>query len=160
MVMPNVIADIHIHNVLGVVLLIFLWLVVCEGTHVGVRLLRREPMLAWAIGPLGVKVMFLHEPSFFYACLDVLCPALVSGCVLSIGLYTTVSPVTFSHNPLMPTLIVVGGVVVVFVVNLILVSGWMLVIPYGERRECYVQFRSYVVAGRVFILLLLVIVIY
>src|SRR5215472_11061838 len=100
--MPNVFVSIHIYTVLEVFLLVTLWLVICECAHVGVRFLRREPLIGWAVGPLGVTVMFLYEPSLFYICSDVLCPAIVSGSFLYIALYTGISSLVFPHNSSVP----------------------------------------------------------
>jgi hypothetical protein len=110
--MPNMIANVHIYTVLEFLLLVILWLVTCECAHVGVRLLRREPLIGWAVGPLGVTVMFLHEPSLLYVCLDVLCPAIVSGSFLYIGLYTGISPVIFTQDSPVPVVIVCSAVVI------------------------------------------------
>src|SRR5205085_7186069 len=96
--MPNIIASIHIYTVLEVFLLIILWLVLCECAHIVIRFLRREPLIGWAVGPLGVTVMFVHEPSLFYVCLDVLCPAIISGSFLYVTLYTEIGSLLFPHD--------------------------------------------------------------
>lgn len=132
--MPNVIASVHIHNVVGLFLLLVLWLAFCECAHVGVRLLRHEPLLGWAVGPLGVTVMFLHEPSLFYACLDVLCPAIVSGSFLYLGLYTSISPVVFSNNSPIPILIICCGIVSMSVFNIMRIWQDARYPLWGEAR--------------------------
>ena len=113
--MPNVFVNIRIYTVLEFFLLVLLWLVTCECAYVGVRFLRREPLIGWAVGPLGVTVMFLYEPSLFYVCLDVLCPAIVSGSFLYIAFYTGISSVLFSHDSPIPILIVCCAIPVVCV---------------------------------------------
>lgn len=113
--MPNVLASIHIYTVLEFLLLVLLWLVSCECAHVGVRLLRREPLIGWAVGPLGVTVMFLYEPSLFYVCSDVLCSAIVSGCFLYVSLYTGFSSVIFPNDSSVPVLLVCCAVPIVCV---------------------------------------------
>jgi hypothetical protein len=111
--MPNVIASIHIYTVLEFFLLVVLWLVTCECAHVGVRFLRREPLIGWAVGPLGVTVMFLYEPSLFYVCLDVLCPVIVSGSFLYIALYTGIGAAVFLQDSPLPVLIVCCAIPIV-----------------------------------------------
>jgi hypothetical protein len=109
--MQNVIASIHLYSVLGFFLLVILWLVTCECAHIGVRLLRREPLIGWAVGPLGVTVMFLHEPSLVYVCLDLLFPAIISGSFLYIVFYTDISPVIFPQDSPLPIVIICCTVV-------------------------------------------------
>ena len=53
-----------------------LWIVLCECARIFVLLLRREPLLGWAVGPFGVTLMVLHEPSLLYIWLDVSVPPL------------------------------------------------------------------------------------
>ena len=113
--MPNIIASIHIYTVLEVFLLIILWLVLCECAHIVTRFLRREPLIGWAVGPLGVTVMFVHEPSLFYVCLDVLCPAIISGSFLYVTLYTEIGSLLFPHDSSAPLLIVCCAVPIVSV---------------------------------------------
>lgn len=132
--MPNVIASIHIYNVLEFVLLVILWLALCECAHVGVRLLRREPLIGWAVGPLGVTIMFLHKPSLFHVCLDVLCTAIVSATVLYIGLYTGISPVIFPHNSPIPILVVCSAVVIMSVATFMRVWQDARYPLWGEAR--------------------------
>src|SRR5437667_4215607 len=132
--MPKVIASIHIYTVLEFFLLVILWLVLSECAHVGVRLLRREPLIGWAVGPLGVTVMFVHEPSLLYICLDVLCPAIISGSFLYIGLSTDISLVVFPHNSPIPVLIVCCAIVIVNVVSFMRVWQDARYPLWGEAR--------------------------
>jgi len=80
--------------------------------HLLVTLLRRSPLIGWAIGPLGVTAMFLHEPSTSFILLNVLFPALVSAGTLYVGLFTLPGPITFPHHSLLAVLIVVCGVLI------------------------------------------------
>jgi hypothetical protein len=133
--MSDVIANVRIYNIVGLFLLVVLWIVLCECVHVGLRLLRREPLIGWAVGPLGVTVMFLHEPSLFYICLDVLCPAIISGGFLYIALYnTTISPLVFPYDSPVPPLIVCGAVVIVSVGTFIRVWQDVRYPLWGEAR--------------------------
>lgn len=101
---------VHVTNFFGLGTLLLIWVVLFVCTHILVTLLRRDQLIGWAVGPLGVTVMFVHEPSVLYIWLDVLFPALVSGCTLYIGLFTPLSPVTFPHNPLLEVLTIAFGV--------------------------------------------------
>lgn len=110
--MSGLLSSIHVTNLLHLGVLLVLWIVLFKATHLLVTLLRHEPLIGWAIGPLGLTVMVLHEPSLLYIWLDVLCPAFVSGGVLSIGLLTPISPVVFPHDPLVRILGVGCGVLI------------------------------------------------
>jgi hypothetical protein len=108
--MPGAFTTIHITNPLGVILFVILWFVLVKCVHLLLTLWRHDPLLGWAIGPLGVTIMFLHEPSVLYIWLDVLCPAFVSATVVYIGLFTPAAPLTLPHVPLLETLAVACGV--------------------------------------------------
>ncbi len=108
--MSGITANVHILNAVGLVVLLVLWIVLFKCTHVLMTLLRNDPLIGWAVGPLGVTIMSLHEPSLLYIWLDVLCPALVSGSILYVGLFTSLSPVELSHHPLVQIVVVTCGV--------------------------------------------------
>ena len=103
-------SSIHIVNPIGLVVLLVLWIVLFKCTHVLLALLRHDPLIGWAVGPLGITIMSLHEPSLFYIWLDVLFPACISGGVLSIGLFTRLTPISFPHYPLIQILVVTCGI--------------------------------------------------
>src|SRR5437660_10796716 len=98
--MPVVLSSIHITNSLSLVVFLVLWMVLFECAHVLVTLLRHGPLIAWAVGPWGVTVMFLQEPSTLSIWLNVLFPALVSGFAVYIGFLTSLAPVAIPHSPL------------------------------------------------------------
>lgn len=110
--MPDIQGGLHITNVLGLGFLLVVWIVLFKFTHLLVTLVRREPLIGWAIGPLGVTVVFLREPSTFYIWLDVLCPAVVSGSTLYVGLFTSLSPVTLPHHALFEAFVVMCGMLI------------------------------------------------
>src|ERR1051326_8077187 len=97
-------------NFLGLVVLLVLWFILFEFAHVLTTLLRRGPLVGWAIGPFGVTLLCLHEPSLLYIWLDVLCPAFVSGSVLYFGLFTSLSPLVLPRGPLVQILVITCGV--------------------------------------------------
>lgn len=108
--MPGILANIHVTNFFGLGLLLVLWIVLFKGMHLVIMLLRHEPLIGWAIGPLGITVMFLHEPSLLYIWLDVLFPALISGGVLYVGLFTSLSPIVLPHHPVFIAVVLACGV--------------------------------------------------
>jgi hypothetical protein len=110
--MPDMLSHVHIIHPLGLYVLLVLWLVLFKFTHIFVMLIRREPLIGWAIGPLGLTLMVLHEPSTLYIWLSVFFPALVSAAVLYSGLFTSLSPIILPREPLVQIIIVVCGVLV------------------------------------------------
>jgi hypothetical protein len=110
--MPGMLSHVHIIHPLGLCVLLALWLLLFKFTHVFVMLVRREPLIGWAIGPLGLTLMVLHEPSALFIWLGVFFPALVSAAVLYCGLFTSLSPIILPREPLIQFIIVVCGVLV------------------------------------------------
>lgn len=111
--MSSIAISIHITNLLSLGGFLVLWIILFECAHVLVTLLRGDPLLGWAIGPLGVRTLFLREPSTLYILLDALFPAIVSGSVLYIGFFTTlVSPVVIPHAPIIEALVIAVGVLI------------------------------------------------
>ncbi len=108
--MPGALAKIHVTNVTGLIVLLVMWVVLFKCAHVLMMLTRHEPLLGWAIGPFGISVMFLHEPSLLYIWFDVVIPACVSGIVLYTGLFTSLSPLVLPHYPFLEMLVIIGGV--------------------------------------------------
>jgi hypothetical protein len=97
---------------MGVLFFLVVWIVLFECTHLLIMLLREDRVIGWAVGPLGVTIMFLHEPSIVFIWLDVLCPAFVSACTVYFGLLTALSPIKFHVDLLVKVLIVIVGVVI------------------------------------------------
>jgi hypothetical protein len=76
-----------------------------------VRALRNEPLIGWAVGPLGVSTLYLSEPSTLFILFNAIFPALVSACVLYIGLFTFLpSPIVLPRTPLVEILVIALGV--------------------------------------------------
>src|SRR5438552_11304677 len=110
--MLRILHSLHGINVPGLVLLLFLWILFFKGAYLLVMLFRRDPLVGWAIGPLGITIMFAHEPSILFIWLSLICPAIVSGSVLYVGLFTAISPVPLSHNLVVQVVVVACGVLV------------------------------------------------
>lgn len=102
--------SVRISNPLSLVGFLVLWIILFEGAHLLVTLLRHGPLIGWALSPWGVTVMFLQEPSTLYIWLNVLIPALVSASLLYIVLFTPLAPVTLPHRPLIEVIVIVIGV--------------------------------------------------
>jgi hypothetical protein len=110
--MPGMLSQVHIIHPLGLFFLLVLWFVLFKCTHILVLLIRREPLIGWAIGPLGLTLMVLHEPSALSIWLSVFFPALVSAAVLYSGLFTSLSPIILPREPLTQIIVVICGVLV------------------------------------------------
>jgi hypothetical protein len=108
--MPGFFSSIRITNVLGLVMLLGIWIILCELTHVCISLWRREPLVGWAVGPFGLTLMSLREPSLLSIWLDVIGPVCVSCGVLIVGLFSPLSPIKFAVEPLVKVVVIVGGV--------------------------------------------------
>ncbi|HEY4383705.1 MAG TPA: hypothetical protein VGN34_04390 [Ktedonobacteraceae bacterium] len=108
--MADLVNGVHMANLPGLILFLVLWIVLFRCAHILVMLLRRAPLLGWAIGPLGITFMVLHEPSALSIWLDVLIPALVSAGALYVGLFTPLSPLPLLHDPFVEVLLICFGV--------------------------------------------------
>ncbi len=110
--MPGTIASLHVTSIPGLVGFVLLWFVLVECARMLVRVLRNEPLIGWAVGPLGVSTLYLSEPSPLFILFSVLLPAGVSAFVLYVGLFTSLpSPTVLPHTALVEILVVVGGVI-------------------------------------------------
>lgn len=90
-----------ITNFLGLIGFVILWLGLVECTKLLLKALRSDPLIGWSIGPLGVSALFLYEPSPRFILLSTAFPAFVSGCILYLGLFTSLpSPLALPHTPL------------------------------------------------------------
>ncbi len=111
--MPGFLGGVHITNVLGLVMLLGIWIILCELMHILVLLWRHEPLVGWAVGPFGLTLMSLREPSLLSIWLDVIGPVCISIGVLIIGLFSPLSPIRFAVGPLAKIVVLVCGVLIV-----------------------------------------------
>ncbi len=126
---------IHITNLFGLVGFVLLWLGLVEMVRVLINALRNDPLLGWAIGPFGVSTLFLSEPSARLILFSATLPALVSGSVLYLGLFTALpSPVMLPHTLLSVMFTLVAGILLSSLGDW--VSAWRdLIYPlWGEAR--------------------------
>ena len=101
---------IHITNLLGLVGFVVLWLGLVECTKLLSKALRNDPLIGWAVGPLGVSTLFLSTPSALFILLSTTFQTLISGMILYLGLFTGLpSPLLLPHNALVIILVLVLG---------------------------------------------------
>jgi hypothetical protein len=109
--MPGTLASIHVTSIPGLVTYVLLWIFLVECARILVRALRNDPLVGWAVGPLGVSTLYLSEPSPVYILFNALFPAVVSAFVLYLGLFTALpSPLALPSNPLVGVLVITIGV--------------------------------------------------
>src|SRR6266566_584823 len=109
--MPGTIASLYVTSIPGLVTYLLIWIVLVECARILVRAYRNDPLVGWAVGPLGVSTLFLSEPSPVFILFNALFPAVVSGCVLYFGLFTSLlGPIDLPHNLFFEALVIAAGV--------------------------------------------------
>jgi hypothetical protein len=110
--MPNTVTRIHITSIPGLVGYVILWIILCECARMLATVLRNDPLIGWAVGPLGISTLFVSEPSIVFILFNALFPAAISACVLYFGLFTALpSPIFLPHHLFVETLVICGGVI-------------------------------------------------
>jgi hypothetical protein len=140
--MAHLVTGIHVTNIIGLIGFLVLWIVLFECAHMLVSLLRHDPLIGWAIGPLGVTTLFLREPSPFFILLNVLFPALVSGVVLYVGLFTSLpSALVLPHYLLVEVIVVAVGILLTSTGDIVNALRDLRYPLWGEARIlCSLQF--------------------
>jgi hypothetical protein len=108
--MSGIFTDVYVRSFTGVIALVIVWLLLYKAAHLLLMLLRRDPLIGWGVGPFGITMVFLHEPSLLFLWLDVLFPALVSGSVLYIGLFSSLRPIEFAATPFFELALMILGI--------------------------------------------------
>src|SRR5258708_9318246 len=109
--MPGTVTSVHVTNILGLVGFLILWVVLFECARMLMMVMRNDSLIGWAIGPLGVSTLFLSEPSLVFILFNAFFPAVISGSVLYLGLFTAFPrPIVLPHYPLVETLVIAVGV--------------------------------------------------
>jgi hypothetical protein len=109
--MPASMTSVHITSIPGFIGFLLVWIVLYQVAKTLVIVLRNEPLIGWAIGPLGISALFLSEPSVVFILFNAIFPALVSGCVLYFGLFSTFPrPIVLPHDLVLEILVVAAGV--------------------------------------------------
>jgi hypothetical protein len=110
--MPVIHSSIQVNNIPGLIAFLVVWpgLVVCS--RLLISSLRSDPLICWAIGPLGLSTLYLSELSTPFIVLSAILPAVVSGLILYYGLFSTLpTPLTLPHSLLVEAPVVAVGVV-------------------------------------------------
>ncbi|HYX50479.1 MAG TPA: hypothetical protein VE843_12090 [Ktedonobacteraceae bacterium] len=116
--MPGVIASLYVTSIPRLVAYVFIWLILVMCARILVRVYRNDPLLGWAVGPLGVSTLYVSEPSPVFILFYALFPAIVSAFVLYLGLFTAIpSPLSLPQNPLFEILIITVGVLITSTVD-------------------------------------------
>lgn len=118
--MPVMHSSVHVNNIFGLIAFLVLWpgLVICS--RLLISSLRNDPLICWAIGPLGITTLYLSELSTPFIVLGALLPAIVSGFVLYFGLFSTLpSPLALPHRLLIEIPVIVVGIVLTSAFDLI-----------------------------------------
>jgi hypothetical protein len=126
--------NMHAINLLGLVGFLVVWIVLFECAHLLIMLLRNGPLIAWAISPLGVTVMFLQEPSTPYIWLNVFFPALISGGVVYFGLFSSLAPIDLPRRLLVEIPVVVVGILLSSTIDFVLALRDTRYPLWGEAR--------------------------
>jgi hypothetical protein len=86
-------------NFFGLLGFVVLWLGLVECTKILLKAFRNDPLIGWAVGPLGISTLFLCEPSARFILFNALFPAIISGSVLYLGLFSSLpSPLLLPHS--------------------------------------------------------------
>lgn len=125
----------HITNLFGLVGFVVLWLGLVEGARILVNALRNDPLLGWAVGPLGVSALFLSEPSVRFLLISLIFPAFVSSGTLYLGLFSSLpSPLVLPHNLLFTIFTLVVGILITGVADWISALRDLRYPLWGEAR--------------------------
>jgi hypothetical protein len=109
--MPGTLASLHVSSIPGLIGFVLLWIVLVECARMLMRALRHEPLVGWAVGPLGVSTLYLSEPSPLFILVNAIFPAVVSACVLYIGLFTSFPrSIALARTPLVEIFVIGIGV--------------------------------------------------
>ena len=105
--MPGTIASLYVTSIPRLVTYLLIWIILVECARILVRAYRNDPLLGWAVGPLGVSTLYLSEPSPVFILFNALFPAVVSAFVLYLGLFSALpSPLALPGNPLVEILVI------------------------------------------------------
>ncbi|WP_069801914.1 hypothetical protein [Thermogemmatispora onikobensis] len=132
--MPGILASIQLRSIPGLIAFVLLWLLLVEGSHLLLALVRRDQLIGWAIGPLGITTLFVREPSRFYIVLEALLPAVVSGSMVYIGFFTAFGPVALPHHLLWVVGVTLVGVLITSTGDIVNALCDLLYPLWGEAR--------------------------
>lgn len=110
--MPGTVTgNIHITNFFGLLGFVILWLGLVECTKILLKAARNDPLIGWAVGPLGISTLFLCKPSARFILFSALFPTFISGGILYLGLFTSLpSPLLLPHSLLVTVTVLILGI--------------------------------------------------
>jgi hypothetical protein len=104
---------IHVTNLFGLLGFVILWLGLVECAKILSKALRNDPLIGWAVGPLGISTLFLYEPSPRFILLSAAFTSFVSGSILYLGLFTSLpTPLFLPHNAVVIIFVLAFGIVI------------------------------------------------
>src|SRR5215471_8298379 len=111
--MPGTLASITVKSVPLLVAYVFIWIFLVACARVLVRVYRHDPLVGWAVGPLGVSTLYVSEPSPIFILFNALFPAVVSAVVLYFEFFSILpSPLVLPKNLLFEILFITIGVLI------------------------------------------------
>jgi hypothetical protein len=133
--MPGTIASLYVMNIPWIVTFVLIWFILVECARILVKVYRNDPLVVWAVGPLGVSTLYLSEPSPLFILFSALFPAFVSAFVLYLGLFTAIpSPLTLPRNPLVEILVIAIGVLITCTIDFLDAMRDLRYPLWGEAR--------------------------
>jgi hypothetical protein len=133
--MPGAIASLYVTSIPKLVAYVSIWIILVECARMLVRVYRNDPLVGWAVGPLGLSTLYLSEPSPVFILFNAFFPAMVSACVLYLGLFSALpSPLTLPRNPLVEILVITIGVLITSTIDFIDAMRDLRYPLWGEAR--------------------------
>lgn len=130
-----VIASLSVTSIPRLVAYVLIWVILVECVRILVRVYRNDPLVGWAVGPLGVSTLYLSEPSPVFILFNALFPAIVSAVVLYLELFTAIpSPLSLPNNPLLEILVITIGVLILSTVDFLDAMRDLRYPLWGEAR--------------------------
>jgi hypothetical protein len=133
--MPGTLASLYIKNIPLLVAYVLIWLILVGCARILVSAYRNDPLVGWAVGPLGVSTLYLTEPSPVFILFNALFPAVVSAFVIYLELFTALpSPLALPYNPLVEILVIMIGVLLTSTVDFLDAMRDLRYPLWGEAR--------------------------
>jgi hypothetical protein len=127
--------DVHIYP-FYLLLVFLLWLVVYHAAFWAVALIRDPSLVCWSLGPFGISVVSLRQPSVFRVATQLLAAAVALGCTDYASLYLLMPPpiAGLGHAASVRALAVVLPIVALSAIHLFGVVRERLHPLWGEAR--------------------------
>lgn len=133
--MPGTLASLYVTSIPRLVTYLLIWIILVEGARILVWVYRNDPLVGWAVGPLGVSTLYLSEPSPMFILFSALLPAIVSALVIYLGLFSGLpSPLALPRNPLVEILVISVGVLITSTIDFIDAMRDLRYPLWGEAR--------------------------